>query len=40
MKECAEILGRLIMVLVIKGILTNNDRDFIIGDAEWIEKED
>ena len=43
MKECAEILGRLIMVLVLRGILSNTDRDFICGnitEAEWIEEED
>lgn len=41
MKECAEILGRLIAVLVFKGLLSNLDKDFICGDiteTEWIEK--
>ena len=43
MKEVAEILGRLIAVLVIKGILTQTDKAFVLGnitEAEWIEKED
>lgn len=43
MKEVAEILGRLIAVLVIKGILTETDKAFVLGDiteAEWIEKEE
>lgn len=43
MKEVAEILGRLIAVLIIKGILTQTDKDFVLGnitEAEWIEKEE
>lgn len=43
MKEIAEILGKLIAVLVIKGILTQTDKAFVLGnitEAEWIEKED
>lgn len=43
MKEVAEILGRLIAVLVLKGILTQTDRAYVLGnitEAEWIEKEE
>lgn len=43
MKEVAEILGRLIAVLVIKGILTDTEKAFVLGnitEAEWIEKEE
>ena len=44
MKEVAEILGRLIAVLVLKGILTQTDKAFVLGnnitEAEWIEKEE
>ena len=34
MKEVAEILGRLIGVLVLKGILTESDRSYIIEGEE------
>lgn len=40
MKEIAEILGRMIAVLVLKGILTNSDKEYICGnmtESEWIE---
>ena len=43
MKEVAEILGRLIAVLVLKGILTQTDKAYVLGnitEAEWIEKEE
>lgn len=38
----AEIIGRLLAVLVLKGILTNSDKEFITGnitEAEWIEED-
>ena len=41
--EMAEILGKLIRVLVDNGVLSNDDRDFILGkitEAEWITTED
>ncbi len=43
MKEVAEILGRLIAVMVLKGILSNTDKEFIMGNItenEWIEEDD
>lgn len=43
MKEVAQILGKLIAVLVIKGILTQTDKAYVLGnitEAEWIEKEE
>ncbi len=43
MIEVAEILGRLIAVMVLKGILSNTDKEFIIGnitEAEWWIEED
>ncbi len=43
MIEVAEILGRLIAVMVLKGILSNTDKEFIMGnitEAEWIEEDD
>lgn len=43
MKEVAEILGKLIAVLVLKGILTATDKAYVLGnitEAEWIEKEE
>lgn len=42
MREIAEILGRMIAVLVLKGILTNSDKEYILGhvtEAEWIEED-
>lgn len=42
MKEVAEILGKLIAVLVLKGILTQTDKAFVLGNItedEWAEKE-
>ena len=43
MREIAEILGRMIAVLVLKGILTNSDKEYILGnitEAVWIDEED
>ena len=43
MREIVEILGRMIAVLVLKGILTNSDKEYICGnitEAEWIEEDD
>jgi len=43
MREIAEIIGRLIALLVLKGILSNTDKEYIIGnitEAEWIEEDD
>lgn len=43
MKEIAEIVGRLIAVLVLKGILTENEKAFVFGnitEAEFIENEE
>ena len=42
MKEIAEVIGRLIAVLFFKGILTNIDKEYILGNMtmyEWIEED-
>lgn len=42
MNEMANIVGKLIAVLVIKGILTQTDKAFVLGNItedEWAEKE-
>ena len=42
MREIAEILGRMIAVLVLKGILVEIDKEYILGhmtEAEWIEED-
>lgn len=42
MKKVAEVIGRLIVVLVLKGILDEIDKEFILGnmtEAEWIEED-
>ena len=42
MREIAEIIGRLIVVLVLKGILVESDKEYILGhmtEAEWIEED-
>ena len=43
MKEIAEIIGRLIAVLVLNGILTDTEKAFVLGnitEAEFIESEE
>lgn len=43
MMEMAKILGKLIAVLVLKGILTQTDKAYVLGnitEAEWIEEEE
>lgn len=43
MKEIAEIIGRLIAFLTFKGILTETEKAFVLGNitkAEFIEKEE
>lgn len=43
MKEIGEIIGRLIAVLVLKGILTDKEKAFVLGiisEAEFIENEE
>ena len=42
MKKVAEVIGRLIVVLVLKGILDEIDKEYILGnmtEAEWIEED-
>ena len=42
MKEIAEVIGRLIAVLVLKGILVDTDKEYILGNMtlyEWIEED-
>ena len=42
MDEVAEILGRLVAILVFRGCITDKDKDFICGNIsedEWIDKE-
>ena len=43
MMEMAKIVGKLIAVLVLKGILTQTDKAFVLGnitEAEWIEEKE
>ena len=43
MKEIAETIGRLIAVLVLNGILSDNEKAFVLGnitEAEFIENEE